>query len=240
MKVLAVIPARYGSERLRGKPLLKLCGKPMIQHVYERTIKAKNIDEVIVATDDKRILDTVLNFNGKAIMTSTEHKTGTDRIAEVALKSDADIIINVQGDEPLIDPKLLESVVKPLLENKNIIMSTCIRKIDDPLDIENPNIVKVIKDKLGFAIYFSRSPIPFNRSKDAEFFRHIGIYVFKKDFLIKFSKMEQTKAEKAEKLEQLRVIENGYKIKVIETKYKSLDINVAEDVAAVEQVLKNM
>lgn len=241
MEIVAIIPARYGSTRLNGKPLLDIAGKPMIQWVYERTKKARFINDVMVATDDNRVFDAVKDFGGKVVMTSAEHQTGTDRIAEVADKLKADIIVNVQGDEPLIEPEMIDEAIKPLAEDSSIYISTLKTKIKDVRDISDPNIVKVVTDKNDFALYFSRLPIPYHRDewKDLKqlviqgsrftVFKHIGLYVYRKSFLLKFAKMKPTPLEEAEKLEQLRALENGYKIKVVETLFQSIGVDTMED-----------
>jgi len=237
--IMGVIPARYKSKRFPGKVLADISGKPMIQHVYERSKKSKLLNDVIVATDDTRIKRAVEKFNGNVVMTSKKHKSGSDRIAEVAKKLNADIIVNIQGDEPLINPKMIDQVVTPLLHDSNIYMSTLIRKITDPKDIKNPNIVKVVVDKNNFALYFSRSMIPYQDvSESSGAYKHIGIYAYRKDFLLKFSKMKQSKLEKIEKLEQLRVLENGYKIKVVETNYNTISVDTPKDIKKVERTIK--
>lgn len=253
MKVVAIIPARYASSRLKGKALLTIADKPMIQHVYERAKKASLVNNVIVATDDKKIFDAVEGFAGNAAMTSPLHRTGTDRIAEVADNMDAEIIVNVQGDEPLIEPEMIDEAIRPLLQSSDILMSTLKKKITDEDELKNPNIVKVVTDKEGFAIYFSRFPIPYVRAgsqkssalggrsqkKDIHY-KHIGLYVYRKDFLLKFAKMKPTSLEEAEKLEQLRALENGYKIKVIETQYSSIGVDTQEDLERVRKIAGSM
>lgn len=239
MKIVAIIPARYASTRLKGKALVDIAGRPMIQHVYERTKKSGLINDVIVATDDKTIFDAVKGFNGKAAMTSSEHKTGTDRIAEAANNIDADIIVNVQGDEPLIEPDMLDEAIKPLLRDTAILISTLKTKITDEKEVINPNVVKVVTDKNGFALYFSRLPIPFVREQGQGgniHYKHIGLYVYRKDFLLKFAKMKPTPLEQAEKLEQLRALENGYKIKVVETRYNSIGVDTKDDLERVRGI----
>ncbi|MBI5681921.1 MAG: 3-deoxy-manno-octulosonate cytidylyltransferase [Deltaproteobacteria bacterium] len=255
MKIIAIIPARFASTRLEGKALLNIAGKPMLQHVYERTKKASLVHDVIVATDDKRIFDAVRGFNGKAVMTSTNHRTGTDRIAEAANNIDADIIVNVQGDEPLIEPDMIDEAIRPMLDDPAILISTLKTRIDDKNEALDPNVVKVVTDKNGFALYFSRLPIPYVRSrgqgsgvrgqkeqgqgargKGQEHYKHIGLYVYRKDFLLKFAKMKPTPLEEAEKLEQLRALENGYKIKVVETRYNSIGVDTKEDLERVRGV----
>jgi len=245
MKVVAIIPARYGSTRFEGKPLADILGKPMIQWVYEGVAQSKLIDQVVVATDDQRIMEVVQSFGGKAVMTSRDHPTGSDRVAEVARKLRAEIIVNVQGDEPLIKGHIIDKAIQPLLTDKNLPMSTLMTRIDDVEDWLNPHIVKVVVDQKGLALYFSRSPIPYPRDTNIEhlrsnpfigkevlperIFKHIGVYVYRRDFLLRFSKMKPTPLEKIEKLEQLRALENGYQIKVTAVDYEPICVDIPED-----------
>ncbi len=244
-KITAIIPARYGSTRFEGKPLADILGKPMIQHVYEGVRQSKLIDEVIVATDDQRIIEAVKSFGGKAIMTSPTHFTGTDRVAEVAKKLKSEIVVNVQGDEPLIKGSIIDEAIRPLLKDETLDLSTLMTRIEDPKDWLNPHIVKVVVDQKNFALYFSRSPIPFprdlhigrlesspfgtNRPLPKRVFKHIGVYVFRRKFLLQFSKMKPTPLEKLEKLEQLRALENGYRIKVTPVSYEPLCVDTPGD-----------
>ena len=249
MHVVAIIPARYASTRLNGKPLLNIAGKPMIQWVYERAKKAKLTNDVIAATDDKRVFDAVRYFGGTAVMTSPEHRTGTDRIAEAADGLNVDIIVNVQGDEPLIEPEMIDEAIRPLTNDSEIVVATLKTKIKDEKELNNPNVVKVVTDKNDFALYFSRLPVPYYRDewKDLKHltvhgsrftvFKHIGLYVYRKDFLLKFAKMKPTPLEEAEKLEQLRVLENGYKIKVVETEHDSIGVDTEEDLEKVRKIV---
>jgi 3-deoxy-manno-octulosonate cytidylyltransferase (CMP-KDO synthetase) len=249
MKIAAVIPARYGSTRFEGKPLAEILGKPMIRWVYEAVCQSKLIGEVIVATDDQRILEAVQSFGGKAVMTSPDHTTGTDRVAEVARKLRSEIIVNVQGDEPLIKGSIIDMAIKPLLADDALPMSTLITRIEETKDWLNPHIVKVVIDQKSFALYFSRSPIPFprdlhidrleshpfgtKRALPKRVFKHIGTYVFRRKFLLKFSKMKPTPLEKLEKLEQLRALENGYPIKVSIVDYEPICVDIPEDLQKV-------
>lgn len=239
MKFLGVIPARYGSSRFEGKPLEVIAGKPMIEWVYKRALKS-GLDKVVVATDDIRIEEAVKKFGGEAVMTSTAHETGTDRIAEVAEKySNYDVIINIQGDEPLIKGELIDSLMEPFLNEKDLQMATLKYRLDSMDDVDNVNHVKVVTDKNDYAIYFSRSPIPFPRNKvEGVYYKHIGIYAYKRDFVIEYASMEQTPLELSESLEQLRVLENGYKIKVLETKDKILGVDTPEDLVKVINYVK--
>ncbi len=237
-KIVIVIPARYASTRFPGKPLAQINGKPMIYYVYTRCKKAKGIDEVIVATDDDRIKMAVEGFKGKAVITFKEHKSGTERIAEVVMNIDADIIVNVQGDEPLIEPTAIEQAIKPLEKDRSIKISTLMTRITEEGEYNDPNIVKVVIDKEGFALYFSRSLIPYPRQKEhSQVFKHIGLYAYRKDFLLEIAKMKQTPLEKAECLEQLRVLENGLKIKVVETDYESISVDTPDDLEIVKKII---
>lgn len=239
MKFLGVIPSRYASTRLEGKPLKDICGYTMIEWVYKRT-KLSNLDEVVVATDDERIYKEVERFGGKAILTSKEHENGTSRIAEVCTKyEDYDVIVNVQGDEPLIEPEMINSIINSFKEDDTISMSTLKYKIDTMEEIENPNYVKVITDKKGYALYFSRSVIPYPRKLDIQnYYKHVGIYGYKRDFVVEYAKMEPTPLELSESLEQLRALENGYRIKVMETPYKIIGVDTQEELEKVREYIK--
>lgn len=237
-KIVAVIPARYQSSRFPGKPLAIIAGKPMIQRVYEQVRRAVGIDEVIVATDDERIYNTVRQFNGKAVMTG-ECSCGTERVYEAIKDNICNIVINVQGDEPLIKPKMIEELVSVFTDNDVVIATLC-KEIVDENEANNPNIVKVVRDKNNDALYFSRHRIPFNREgrNDIKYYKHIGIYGYTKDFLKEYVQMEMSLLETAECLEQLRVLENGYKIKVKETIYDSIGVDQQEDIIKIEKVLR--
>ncbi|TYB30959.1 MAG: 3-deoxy-manno-octulosonate cytidylyltransferase [Candidatus Mcinerneyibacterium aminivorans] len=239
MKILAVVPARLASTRLPEKPLIKLNGKEMIRWVYEGTQKSELIDEVVVATDSDKIVNCVENFGGKALLTSKKHKTGTDRVCEVVEKigDKYDIIVNVQGDEPLINGRDLDMLIKPMIENSSIKISTPVKKIEKE-EAKNKNTVKVVVDNNNFALYFSRESIPFISGENIEYYKHIGIYSFRKEFLLKFKGWKQTPLEKAEKLEQLRVLENGYRIKTVKWNSMLHGVDTEEDVRIVERYLK--
>ena len=241
MKIICVIPARYASTRLPGKPLKDICGKPMICRVYERAKLAKNISEVIVATDDERIFQAVEKNSGRAMMTRADHKTGTDRLAEVAEKfPDADVVINVQGDEPLIEPTLIEELARQF-EDENLQMATVATALSDAAEMRNPNNVKVVIDKNNNALYFSRSLIPYPRNEGkAKVFKHIGIYAYRRNFLLDYAKMQPTELEQAESLEQLRALENGYKIRVIKSDCKFVGVDTEEDLQLVNEIYKNL
>ena len=238
--VIGVIPARYKSLRLPGKPLIPIKGKPLIQRVYENASKSKYLDKLLVATDDKRILNLVKDFGGEARLTSKRHKTGTDRMAEAVKDINAEIVLNIQCDEAFLNPKMIDELVLQMKKDKNILMGTLASKIKDKKFLTDPNLVKVVIDKKNYALYFSRHPIPYqrtdgyqiknqNRQDAPHYYEHIGIYAFRKSFLEKFSKLPQTPLEKSERLEQLRALENGYKIKVVITKYNSFSLNSYAD-----------
>ena len=239
MKILCVIPARYASTRLPGKPLADIVGKPMIQHVYERSAQATIPQQVVVATDDEKVFQAVQQFGGKVVMTSSEHQTGTDRLAEVASKyAEVDVIINVQGDEPLIDPKVIDELAQEFLNDTALQMAS-VMSIMDTEDYQNPNAVKVVTDLNNNALYFSRSLLPYPRvAGKVNVYKHIGIYAYKKDFLLKFAKLEPTPLEQSESLEQLRALENGYKIKMIKTKSKFIGVDSIEDLQTVNELLR--
>ena len=237
MKVLCIIPARYASTRLPGKPLREIAGKPMIVRVYERALQARFVQDVVVATDDERIRTVVEAHGGHAVMTGADHATGTDRLAEVAARmTDYDLIINVQGDEPLIEPSVIDALVEPFLADDRLAMATAKTEITDEEEQENPNNVKVITDKSGNALYFSRARIPYARVPGAKVYKHIGIYAYRRDFLLAYARMAQTPLELSESLEQLRALENGYRIRVVETDAVFIGVDTEEDLAAVNEV----
>lgn len=252
MKITAVIPARYASTRFPGKALAEIDGRPMIQHVYERAAQSELVGRVIVATDDQRIADAVSSFGGEAIMTSASHETGTDRLAEVAAGLDSDIIVNLQGDEPLIDPMMVDQAVLPFLEESDLQMGTVKTRIKCLHDFLSPNVVKVVTDNCGNAIYFSRSPLPFFRDKwkdlkDDSFccgkllcYKHVGLYVYRRDFLLKFAAMPATFLEISEKLEQLRAIENGVKIRVVESEFESIGVDTPDDLLKAQEQYRKL
>ena len=238
MKVIAVIPARYESTRFPGKALAKLGEKYLIQHVYEHAVSSGVFNDVIVATDDQRILETVKEFNGNVKITGKDHKSGTDRVAEVCKNLDFDVVVNIQGDEPFIYRKPLEKLVSAF-KNPEVQVASLMHKLDR--DINNPNNVKVVVDKNSFALYFSRSIIPFNqkKSKDTLYFKHIGVYAFRKETLLQFVNFPVSKLEKIESLEQLRLLENGIKIKMLETDYEGIGIDTPDDLKQAEEWLRN-
>ena len=241
-KVVVVIPARYGSTRLPGKPLVSLAGKPMIQRVYERAKLAKRVDWVIVATDDERIVTAVSGFGGEARMTRSDHRTGTERVAEVAAHEEGKIFVNVQGDEPLLDPAAVDTAVAALLEEPMASVSTVATPIKTPGDIMDPNVVKTVLDFDGNALYFSRAPIPWVRDTAnktlVRHLKHLGLYVFQREALLEYATLPQGELERIEQLEQLRWMENGWKIRVAEVEHDAVSVDVPEDVSRVEKLLK--
>jgi 3-deoxy-manno-octulosonate cytidylyltransferase (CMP-KDO synthetase) len=238
MKIVVIIPSRFGSTRFEGKPLARIFGKPMIQCVYERAASAGIVDQVVVATDDERILSAVTGFGGKAIMTAAENRSGTDRVAEAAEKlnlSSEDIVVNIQGDQPCIHPSSIREVSAPLVENPGIQMSTLAFKIINPEEITNPKDVKVTFDVMGNALYFSRAAIPFGRDASTVFdtFKHLGIYAYTRRFLDVFRCLPDGRLENIEKLEQLRALEHGHRIRVMVTDHDSPEVDVPEDIARI-------
>jgi 3-deoxy-manno-octulosonate cytidylyltransferase (CMP-KDO synthetase) len=243
MEAIGVIPARYGATRFEGKLLKDLCGKPVIQHVYERAKKAKLLDDLIVAADDERIVKAVESFGGKVVFTSKTHSTGTDRLTEVVNHIDVKLIVNIQGDEPLIQPLLIDDLVRVMQDpdEKNTVMATVVKKSQSVEEFKSPDVVKCVVDQKGYAMYFSRSPIPTMLKPDAEksyFFKHIGIYAYNKDFLFTFKKLSRSYLEKNEKLEQLRALEAGYRIRVIETQYETVGVDTPGDLERVKDLLQ--
>lgn len=265
MTAIVIIPARYSSTRFPGKALYPLNGIPLVQHVYERSKRSRLAEDVIVATDSEEILKKVHSFGGKAILTDKKHHSGTDRIAEVAASLNYDIIVNVQCDEPLIQPEMIDDVIT-ILDDKEASIGTLIKKIEDPYEITDPNIVKVVVDKERFAIYFSRAPIPYCRDEwklqgteqsvgggDVKsifeiqtpssilqafyWYKHIGIYSYRREALISFANMQPTKLELIEKLEQLRAIENGFRIKTKETHFEIYGVDTPKDIERVKKCL---
>ena len=241
-KVVVVIPARYGSTRLPGKPLVSLNGKPMIERVYERAKSARRVDRVIVATDDDRIAKAVTSFGGEARMTRPDHRTGTERVAEVAAHVDGEVFVNVQGDEPLLDPAAVDTAVSALLEEPQAAVATVATPIKVPGDIMDPNVVKVVLDFDDNALYFSRAPIPWVRDTGSAIqvrhLKHLGLYVFQREALLEYPTLPQGELERIEQLEQLRWLENGSKIRVAEVEHDAISVDVLEDVARVEKLLQ--
>ena len=251
---VVVIPARYASSRFPGKPLVAIAGRPMIQHVYEQSCRAHLVDSVLVATDDERIAEAVRAFGGRVVMTSPQHPTGTDRIAEVAAGLDCDIVVNVQGDEPCIAPEAIDALVQPLRDDPTVQMSTLAHPLREIEQLLTPNVNKVVVDRTGYALYFSRAPIPYDRyawpqaphllaqsgqtpTVPPGCLKHLGLYAYRRAFLLTLSQLPQTPLEQLEQLEQLRVLEHGYRIRVVETAYESIGVDVPEDVVRVERML---
>lgn len=242
MDVIGVIPARFSSTRFEGKVLADIMGKPMLQHVWERAKEAHLLDELIIACDDERVASAARAFGAKTVLTSKGHACGTDRICEVVNPLEAKVVVNIQGDEPLIHPTMIDAVARALLEDDNLLMSTIIKAIDDPQVINDPNVVKAVIDKEDFAIYFSRLPIPCkapsSEVKVPVYFKHIGLYAYTKDFLFTFKNLPVSYLEKVERLEQLRVIEEGFRIKAIETKHDSIGVDAPEDLEKVREFMR--
>jgi 3-deoxy-manno-octulosonate cytidylyltransferase (CMP-KDO synthetase) len=242
MKIIAFIPSRYDSKRFPGKPLALISGKPMIQHVYRSAESCTQVSRVLVATDDERIFQCVSGFGGEAIMTSKRHPSGTDRIAEAARSlhlPDSDLVVNVQGDQPVFNGELISEMIRPLQEDLSLPMSTLMHRIRDERDMTNPHHVKVVTDNIGNAVYFSRYPIPFFRDPSSEVFhyRHLGFYAYRMGFLNTYQNLPKGMLESAEKLEQLRVLENGYRIRVVLTEHNSIEVDVPEDIPKVEALM---
>jgi 3-deoxy-manno-octulosonate cytidylyltransferase (CMP-KDO synthetase) len=237
---VAVIPARYASTRFPGKALADIAGRPMIEHVYGRAAAARNVDAVIVATDDRRIADAVTRFGGTVRMTRSDHLTGTDRLAEVAAELDCDLVVNVQGDEPLIEPDTIDAAIEPFRDDPALMMSTVCTRILTNEAVADPNVVKVVTDMRGYALYFSRSPIPYVRGTGEATiasYKHLGLYVYRREFLHTIASLEPTPLERSESLEQLRVLENGFAIHVIETPHDSIGVDTPEDLERVRRLL---
>jgi 3-deoxy-manno-octulosonate cytidylyltransferase (CMP-KDO synthetase) len=235
---IVVIPARFASSRLPGKPLAEIAGRPMIEHVYRRAARARGVAGVVVATDDARIARAVEGFGGSVVLTRADHASGTDRIAEVAATLSCDLIVNVQGDEPLIEPAAIEEALAPAAADPDVQMSTLGGRLDEG-DAGDPNVVKVVVDQLGFALYFSRAQIPYRRDAGGprlSVYRHIGLYVYRRDFLLRLASLPPTPLERAESLEQLRALEHGYRIRVVDTAHSSVAVDTPEDLERVRRL----
>lgn len=234
---IVVIPARYHSSRFEGKPLALINNKTMIQHVYEGVSTANSVAEIIVATDNRRIFDTVKNFGGNAVMTGSSHPSGTDRIAEAIKSYHCELVVNVQGDEPLIKGEMVDNLIE-LMDDKRADMGTLVKKIENEEEIKNSNVVKVVFTLEKFALYFSRNPIPYtNSNENRVFYKHIGIYCYRKNVLMSLTQKAQSMLESAEKLEQLRALENGFQIKVMETYNETIGVDTKEDLIKTEKWL---
>jgi 3-deoxy-manno-octulosonate cytidylyltransferase (CMP-KDO synthetase) len=237
-RILGVIPARFQSSRFPGKALVSIAGKSMLQHVYERASQARYLTKLIIATDDDRIYDAARDFGAAVRMTRPDHMSGTDRAAEIASAETAEIIVNIQGDEPLIDPDAIDASILAMIDDEDAPMATLKKRIEDETEVTNPNVVKVVTDISGNAIYFSRCPIPFVRGGSAPHFKHIGLYIYRRDFLLRYSSLPVGPLETAERLEQLRALENGHRIRVVETDYDSLGVDTPEDLDRVSTLFE--
>jgi 3-deoxy-manno-octulosonate cytidylyltransferase (CMP-KDO synthetase) len=235
---LGVIPARFSSTRFPGKVLAPISSKPMLQHVYERASQSRYLSSTIIATDDERVYEAARSFGARVRMTRSDHLSGTDRVAEVAAAETAEIIVNIQGDEPLIDPAAIDAAILPLVHFPEVQMATLKKRIEDSREVSDPNVVKVITDHSGDAIYFSRCPIPYARdgARATPYFKHIGLYVYQRDFLLGYPALPVGPLETAERLEQLRALENGYRIRVTETEYESLGVDTPADLERVSRL----
>jgi len=237
-KILGVIPARFASSRFPGKVLALLSSKTVLQHVYERACQSRYLSETIIATDDDRVYEAARSFGAPVRMTRADHASGTDRAAEVASAEDAAVVVNIQGDEPLIDPAAIDAAILPVVHDADVAMATLKKKIEDPREIGDPNVVKVVTGHSGDAIYFSRCPIPYAREQGGAWFKHVGLYVYRRDFLLQYPRLPVGPLERAERLEQLRALENGYPIRVVETDYESLGVDTPEDLERVARLFE--
>jgi len=235
-KILGVIPARFGATRFPGKVLALLSSKTILQHVYERASQSRYISGVVIATDDQRVYETARGFGARVRMTRPDHASGTDRVAEVVSTEEASVIVNIQGDEPLIDPAAIDAAILPLFHDSDVVMATLKKRIEDPREIADPNVVKVVTNHLGDAIYFSRCAIPYAREAGGVWFKHIGLYVYRRDFLLGYSSLPVGPLERAERLEQLRALENGFSLRVVETESESLGVDTPEDLERVSRL----
>jgi 3-deoxy-manno-octulosonate cytidylyltransferase (CMP-KDO synthetase) len=249
-KILGVVPARFASSRFPGKVLALLAGKSMLQHVYERACQARYLTSTVIATDDDRVAAVARQFGARVRMTRPDHASGTDRAAEVASAENAELVVNIQADEPLIDPSAIDAAILPLVHDPDIQMGTLKKRIEDPREITDPDVVKVVTDRTGNAIYFSRCPIPYVRPEAGQgagrglggpphegvHYKHIGLYVYRRDFLLGYSALPAGPLEEAERLEQLRALENGHQIRVVETEYESLGVDTPDDLARVSRL----
>lgn len=240
MRAAVVIPARYASSRFPGKPLADIAGKTMIQRVYERAAGARLAECVLVATDDERIRAAVAAFGGRVVMTRADHPTGTDRIAEAVADLEAEVIANVQGDEPLLDPAEVDAVLEPLLADPTLVMSTMASPIVDPRDTADPGVVKVVTDRRGRALYFSRHAIPYYRAGEGPHLKHFGLYAYRREFLLRYAALAPTPLEQAEALEQLRALEHGYAIHVVVSPHDSVSVDTPADLERVRELVRQV
>ncbi|HLF18088.1 MAG TPA: 3-deoxy-manno-octulosonate cytidylyltransferase [Candidatus Omnitrophota bacterium] len=234
MKAIGIIPARWGSTRLQGKILANIAGKPMIQHVWERAKGSRRLNDLLIACDDERILKAAKTFGAKAVLTSKDHQSGSDRIAEAVKPLEFDIVVNIQGDEPLIAAKIIDDLVDALNNDADCQMATVVKPIVSKADLSNPNVVKVVVGPDNYAVSFSRQA---PKDKGKEVYKHLGIYAYRKNFLLKFSQMPRSKNEEKEKLEQLRALDGGYKIKTVKTKIETIGVDTADDLEKVKAIL---
>lgn len=243
MKSIGIIPARYASTRFPGKVLADIEGKPMIQHVWEQAKKSRFLNDVMIACDDPKVEAAAKKFGAKAVMTSPQHASGTDRIAEAVRGLDCDVVLNIQGDEPLVHPQMLEALVQALTVDRESVMSTVIKVITDPSEIANPNVVKAVIDRDQNAMYFSRSAIPFNREGvdflKLRYYKHFGLYGYRKEFLLRFKELPESPLEETEKLEQLRVLQAGYRIKTVTTDHDTVAVDTPADLERVCAILRS-
>jgi 3-deoxy-manno-octulosonate cytidylyltransferase (CMP-KDO synthetase) len=238
-KILGVIPARFSSSRFPGKVLARIGSKTMLQLVYERASAARYLTRTLIATDDERIREVARSFGALVRMTRPDHLSGTDRVAEVASAEDAAIVVNIQGDEPLIDPAAIDAAILPLAHDPEIVMGTLKKKIEDPREVGDPNVVKVVTNHAGDAVYFSRCPIPYSRDGlPTAHYKHVGLYVYRRDFLLGYPALPVGPLEQAERLEQLRALENGYPVRVVETDYESLGVDTPQDLEKVARLFE--
>lgn len=238
MKVMGVIPARFSSTRFAGKVLADLGGKPVIQHVWENAKKSKILDDLVIAADDERIIKAAQDFGAKAVYTSPDQPSGTDRLIEIVNPIDVEVVVNIQGDEPMVQPEMIDDLARAILDDKSVCIATLAKKIEDKSEIKNPNVVKLVKDKNGFALYFSRSVIPYPRFETVPvYYKHIGLYSYTKDFLFEFTNLPKSYIEMTEGLEQLRALENGYRIKIVETRFDTIGIDTPEDLKKAKTVM---
>jgi 3-deoxy-D-manno-octulosonate cytidylyltransferase len=242
VKVLAIIPARYASTRLPGKPLASIAGRPMVQHVVDRVRQAARVARVVVATDDERVKKAVEEFGGEAVLTRRDHRSGTDRVAEIAAHLEADIYVDIQGDEPLIDPATIDAIVDEMVDDDTIQIATPCTAITQANDVMDPNIVKVVRDFDGNCLYFSRAPIPWVRDNKAaaapHHWKHVGLYGFRREALLEYPTLPPGELEAVEQLEQLRWLENGFHIRAVETDYDAISVDVPADIQRVEKILQ--
>ena len=239
-RILGVIPARYASSRFPGKALVSIAGKTMLQHVWERASQARYLTSVVIATDDDRIYSAAQSFGARVVMTRSDHVSGTDRVAEVASASDAEWVVNVQGDEPTLDPSAIDVAILGVFDQEDALMGTLKTRIHNPEVARDPNVVKVVTDQQSNAIYFSRAPIPFVRQagEQVDYFKHIGLYIYRREFLLAYPDLPVGPLERAERLEQLRALENGFKIRVVETDYDALGVDTPEDLKHVTELFE--